>query len=249
MVSSCSLDNLSKLKELENEAKLLDSQRKDISSRIEELNGGDPLVTILQIQREDLDLEFNLTDAKIKSLKRSMEDKSPMLRMKRKRTEDNLEVGCNEIIESRDPVYQRNLLASMRQQKNRQQRLDLALRAEGAKKVVRELDDIDERNRAIMSTDLREGNFDLVEQQILISEQAIKLKNTVQSNHTTDYFDEVCAPHPIRAVPRSPKTKEGLPSPNMNEKLAPGQCRFRPCSFWGNSARERDSHHKTCKYN
>ena len=56
MVSSCSLDNLSKLKELENQAKLLDSKGKDISSRIEEMNGGDPLVTILQIQREDLDL-------------------------------------------------------------------------------------------------------------------------------------------------------------------------------------------------
>ena len=122
MVSSCSLDNLSKLKD-----------------------GGDPLVTILQIQREDLDFEYNLTDAKLKSLKRSMEDKTPMLRMKRKRTEEKLEDACNEIIESRDPVYERNLLTSIRQKKNSQQRLDLALRAEGAKMVVRKLDDIDEK--------------------------------------------------------------------------------------------------------
>ena len=43
-----------------------------------------------------------------------------------------------------------------------------------------------------MSTDLRAGNFDLVEQQIFIPEKAIKLKNTVQSDHMNDYFDEVC---------------------------------------------------------
>ena len=99
-----------------------------------------------------------------------------------------------------------------------------------------------------MTSDLRAGKLDLAEQQIRISAQAIALKNTVQANQRVETFDEICAPHPLRSFPKNPRIHQGLPSPNRHEVLAPGQCRFRPCSFWGISVRERNVHQNTCRH-
>ena len=136
MPSSCNIsENITKVERLEEEVKRLDLQRKEISARIAELNGGDPLIAILQKDHEDLNLAYNTSDAKLQSLKRSMQDKTPMLVTKRRQTEANLEDSLRAITQSRDPEYQMQLLASMRIQKNRQEKLDLAIRAEDAKKL------------------------------------------------------------------------------------------------------------------